>query len=297
MLVAAGGENFYQRPVRDGANKAIRIVDAREAVFEGKSYFGMLFSLADRSLVDAAYAMIETGATRSIGKEDGEGNRTEAHLLIDLDYTTVGNHQVYRCALEEATGLSPSQVLARIRPTLQRAGERSMEINRGEVQKWRPGVHLEGLFSGDLLTEMAGGVVAGFNLLKDESHSGGIDEFDVLRRRRKILEIGVARDPVEGRSPLQVVKDSLVAVISLARRERWDTVRVQYTEAGTKKGHSVELDPNAFDEETLESEGFALDRAVVRTARINLDHPMSDDHEEVVVDFLRKMAAKLAEQE
>ena len=111
------------------------------------------------------------------------------------------------------------------------------------------------------------------------------------------MEIGLARDPHESRTRLQVVKDSVAALISLAKEEEWDSVRVQYTESGTKRSHSVLIDPSEFDDDNLDSEVFGLDRAVVRTARINLQEPMSDDHDEVVDEFLKKMAAKLAEQE
>lgn len=297
MLLAAKGDDFYQRSVRDGASKSLRIVDSAAFQVDGKQYAGMLFGLVDRSLVDAAYGKIDQSATRSLGKDEDEGNRTEAHFLIDLNYTSQGDQQIYRCALEDATGLSPSQILGRLRPMLRRAGERSSKDAQGVKSKWSPTVNLEGLYSGDLFAEMASGTMGGFQLLKDEQRSGGIDEHDVLRRRKKILEIGLAQDPHENRSRLQVVKDSVAALVSLAKEEEWDSVKVQYTEAGTKRSHSVAIDPADFDDENLDSEVFALDRAVVRTARINLQEPMSDDHDEVVVEFLEKMAAKLAEQE
>lgn len=286
MLRTAAGNGFYQRAVRDGAKKVVRIKHCEFFEENGRPYAAVLFVMADAGYIDASYENMQTGAARTFAKDDGEGYRTEAHLVIDLSYTLQGTTQVYPCALEESPGLGPSVVLSRLNHPLHKAGERELKEGN-DTHNWFPVVSLDGLLSRSLIEEIEKGELMSFDLVKEELQDQGLDEPEELVRRRQILCLDVRQDPEEGR---------VSAVIARARQiafgENYEQVRIHYKEEGTGKHKQAVLD---VPEDAVDP-GEELEKLVSRSCKIELPEAMNWDHTEVVMTFAKQMATKLAEE-
>lgn len=284
LLNTANDANYYQRTVREGAKRVVRIKDQHWLEHEGERYVALLIVLAESEYVDASYENIGTGEARTFPKEPGEGYRTEAHLVIRASPEMRGTMQVYPFVLEESPGLSPSAILSRIAVPLRHAGMREGKNAAGETEKWGPIVELAGLLSASLMDELTRGELDAFDLVQEYLEPKGLDEHDELRQRKKTLRIDVVDHPDAGR-----VRALIDRVRSFAREQKYSKILIRYTEADTKKGRSVELDvPEGADVEEV-----PLEKAVARTAKLMLAEPLNYDHTEVVQALAQQMAAKL----
>lgn len=284
ILLAVIGEDFYNRAPREGANSIVRIKHGKLFTHAGEEFIGLLLIHADARSIEASYADLQTGGARSVPMEDGEGVRTEAHVVIRLACTTAGTTQSYPVALEESPGLSPSVLLSRLQRPVHKSGMRSKKNSAGETVSWYPVIELDGLFSKSLLDEIESGNLNSFDLVRQSVESGGMDEPGELVRQQQVLRVGIRPGPEEG-----LVARSLAAVRKMAFDEEYEQIRIHYKEAGSSKSKTavVDVDVNATDP------AEALDQLVSRSAVVSLVTPMNWDHEEVVDDFLDLMAARL----
>jgi len=284
-LVLAAANNFYQRPPRDNAKRAVRIRHLKFFMHRNTEYAALLFALAESDYIDATYEHIATGQPRSIPKEDGEAYRTEAHMVMKTSPTMRGTTQVYPVVLEESPGLSPSVILGRLTGPIRTAAKRTGTNNRtGETVSWGPNVELAGLLSASLLQEIARGELASFDLVREYLNPQGLDEHDELVQRRVTLHIDVAGHPAEDRVP-NLIQEAR----RFARREAFDKVVIRYTEAETKKSKSADI---YMPEEEADDE-LPLEKAVARTVKIVLAEAINDDHIEVVDSLSLAMIRKL----
>lgn len=284
MLTVAHGNGFYQRSVREGAKKSVRIKDYRQMEVDGRSYAVLLFVLADSGFIDASYENMQTGVARTFNKDDGEGYRTEAHLVIDLEFSRKGTIQVYPAVLEESPGLGPSVLISRLNQPLHKAGARAMKDPSGEMVTWYPIVELDGLLSKSLIDEIAKGELLSFDLVTESLESAGIDEPSELKRRRKVLHLDVVQHPEEGK-----VGQLISRARQIAFQEDYEKVRISYREHGTGRQKSAVLDvpPDASDPSE------AVEKLVSRTAKIDLKEPMNWDHDQVAEVLAQEMIAEL----
>ncbi|PPT49405.1 hypothetical protein XarbCFBP8147_13105 [Xanthomonas arboricola] len=278
------GEDFYNRPPREDANRIVRIKHGKIFEHNGEEFIGLLLVHADARSIEASYANMQTGAARSVPMEDGEGARTEAHVVIRLKSTLSGTTQSYPVALEESPGLSPSVLISRLNSPFHRAGRRTSKNTAGESVSWYPVLELDGLFSKSLLEEMESGSLNSFDLVKEGLSSGGIDEPGELVRQRQILHIGIRPAKEEG-----FVARAVAAARRMAFEDSYDQIRIHYKEAGSAKLKTAILDVD----EDADDPGEVLDKLVSRTSVVSLTTPMNWDHEEVVDDFLELMAERL----
>jgi hypothetical protein len=287
ILTKAGSESFYQRAVREGVKKTVRIKAHSFFDVDGKSYAAVLFMHADAGYIDASYENMHTGEARTFSKDDGEGYRTEAHLVVALDFTLRGTCQVYSCVLEESPGLGPSVILSRLHMPLHKAGQREMLDSSGEKVTWFPVVGLDGLLSKSLIDEIERGELMAFDLVTETLESAGIDEPSELKRRRKTLHLDVVAHPDDGK-----VGHLISRARQIAFQEDYEKVRIAYREEGTKRQKSAVLD--VLEDSADPSE--AIEKLVSRTARIQLSEAMNWDHNEVELTLARAMVAKLKEE-
>jgi len=276
--------DFYNRTPRDGASRIVRIKHGMIFEHAGAEYVGLLLIQADSRSIEASYANLQTGAARSVPMEEGEGMRTEAHVVIKLTPTMIGTVQSYPVALEESPGLSPSVLVSRLQSPVHRAGKRTEKDSSGEPKTWYPIIQLDGLFSKSLLQEIESGSLSSFDLVKETVESGGIDEPGELMIQKQTLHVGIKPALEEG-----YVARTLAAVRRLAFDQAYDQIRIHYKEAGSAKQKTaiVDVDEDAPDP------AEALDKLVSRSSVVSLVTPMNWDHEEVVLDFLELMAEKL----
>lgn len=284
MFKVASGNNFYQRGVREGAKKTIRIKDYRELTVDGRSYAVLLFVLADAGFIDASYENMQTGVARTFNKDDGEGYRTEAHFVIDLEFSRKGSIQIYPAVLEESPGLGPSALISRLNQPLHKAGARSMKDPGGEEVVWYPIVAMDGLLSKSLIDEISKGELLAFDLVTESLESAGIDEPSELKRRRKTLHIDVVQSPEEGK-----VGHLISRARQIAFREDYEKVRISYREHDTGRQKTAVLDvpPDADDPSE------AIEKLVSRTSKIQLSEPMNWDHDQVSETLAKEMILKL----
>lgn len=284
ILVTMIAEDFYNRTPREGASRIVRLKHGKIFEHGGSEYAGLLLIHADARSIEASYANLQTGAARSVPMEEGEGVRTEAHVVIKLTPTIVGDVQSYPVALEESPGLSPSVLLSRLQSPMHKAGKRTQKNDAGEVVTWYPLINLDGLFSKSLLQEIESGSLSSFDLVKEKVESGGLDEPGELVLEKQTLHVRVKPAAEEG-----YIARSLAAVRSLAFTESYDKIRIHYKEAGSAKLKTAVVDVDEDAPDPAE----ALDKLVSRSSVVSLVTPMNWDHEEVVTDFLELMAEKL----
>ncbi|RWU12455.1 hypothetical protein [Xanthomonas phaseoli] len=288
ILVTANGEGFYQRGVREGAKKTVRIKHYTVIEVEGRRYAVLLFVQADSGFIDASYENMATGVSRTFNKDDGEGYRTEAHLVIDLECTKRGTMQVYPAVLEESPGLGPSTIWSRLQNPMHKAGQREMKDSSGEVVTWFPVVALDGLLSKSLIEEIAKGELLAFDLVTEQLESAGIDEPSELKRRRRTLHLDVVQHPDEGK-----VGHLISRARQIAFREDYEKVRISYKEHGTNRQKTAVLDVP----EDAADPSEAIEKLVSRTAKIELQQPMNWDHDEVATDLAVVMVEKLTSEQ
>jgi len=195
ILLEIIGQDFYNRAPREGANSIVRIKHGKVFSHAGEEFVGLLLIHADARSIEASYADLQTGGARSIPMQDGEGVRTEAHVVIRLSHTTYGTTQSYPVALEESPGLSPSVLLSRLQRPVHKAGQRSKKSSAGEIVSWYPVIELDGLFSKSLLDEIESGNLNSFDLVRQSVESGGMDEPGELVRQQQVLRVGVRPGP------------------------------------------------------------------------------------------------------
>ena len=284
ILLEIIGQDFYNRAPREGANSIVRIKHGKVFTHANEDFVGLLLIHADARSIEASYADLQTGGARSIPMQDGEGVRTEAHVVIRLSHSTVGTTQCYPVALEESPGLSPSVLLSRLQRPVHKAGQRSKKNSAGETVSWYPVIELDGLFSKSLLDEIESGNLNSFDLVRQSVESGGMDEPGELVRQQQVLRVGVRPGPEEG-----LVTRSLAAIRKMAFDEDYEQIRIHYKEAGSSKSKTAVIDVDENAPDPAES----LDQLVSRSAVVSLVTPMNWDHEEVVDDFLELMAERL----
>ncbi|HHA2365857.1 TPA: hypothetical protein ACOENC_000483 [Stenotrophomonas maltophilia] len=284
ILLEIIGQDFYNRAPREGANSIVRIKHGKVFSHAGEEFVGLLLIHADARSIEASYADLQTGGARSIPMQDGEGVRTEAHVVIRLSHTMYGTTQCYPVALEESPGLSPSVLLSRLQRPVHKAGQRSKKNSAGEIVSWYPVIELDGLFSKSLLDEIESGNLNSFDLVRQSVESGGMDEPGELVRQQQVLRVGVRPGPEEG-----LVTRSLAAIRKMAFDEDYEQIRIHYKEAGSSKSKTAVIDVDENAPDPAES----LDQLVSRSAVVSLVTPMNWDHEEVVDDFLELMAERL----
>ncbi|MFL0351637.1 hypothetical protein D3C81_315790 [compost metagenome] len=284
ILLEVIGQDFYNRAPREGASSIVRIKHGKVFTHANEEFIGLLLIHADARSIEASYADLQTGGARSIPMQDGEGVRTEAHVVIRLSHTKFGMTQCYPVALEESPGLSPSVLLSRLQRPVHKAGQRSKKNSAGETLSWYPVIELDGLFSKSLLDEIESGSLNSFDLVRQSVESGGMDEPGELVRQQQVLRVGVRPGPEEG-----LVARSLAAIRKMAFDEDYEQIRIHYKEAGSSKSKTAVIDVDENAPDPAES----LDQLVSRSAVVSLVTPMNWDHEEVVDDFLELMAERL----
>jgi len=284
ILSTVIAQDFYNRAPREGASRTVRVTHGKVFQHAGEEFVGLLLVHADSRSIEASYADLQTGAARSVPMADGEGVRTEAHVVVRLTGTTVGTTQSYPVALEESPGLSPSVLLSRLQRPVHTAGKREAKNSAGETVTWYPVMSLDGLFSKSLLEEIENGNLNSFDLVKESVASTGLDEPGDLVRQKQTLHVGLRPAREEG-----YVARSLAAVRKLAFEEDYDQIRIHYKEAGSSKLKTAVVDV----EEDATDPAEALDKLVSRSSVVSLVTPMNWDHEEVVDDFLELMAERL----
>lgn len=284
ILETVIGNDFYNRAPREGANSIVRIKHGKIFTHAGEEFIGLLLIHADSRSIEASYADLQTGSARALPMQDGEGVRTEAHVVIRLSHETLGTTQSYPVVLEESPGLSPSVLLSRLQRPVHKAGERSQKNSSGEMKTWYPIMTLDGLFSKSLLDEIENGNLNSFDLVRQSIKSGGMDEPGELVLQHQVLHVGLRPGPEEG-----FVKRSLAAVRKLAFEQEYEQIRIHYKESGSPKTKTAVVDVDADAADPAE----ALDQLVSRSKLVSLITPMNWDHEEVVDDFLQLMAERL----
>lgn len=288
LLQQASRNGFYARKVKEGAEKVVRIRDLKIQESQGKRYASLLLVHANAGYIDASYENIQTAQSRTIKKNEGEGYRTEAHLVIDLGYTQHGKEQRYRCVLEESPGLGPSIINSRLRSALNKAGTRKGTVpNTGEEITWYPVVYLDGLLNGDLIAEIEKGELLNFELLKENPESGGLDEIEEIEVRHQVLRIDVLDSPKKGMFARLVSK-----IRSLAFKQDYEKLRIRYKEQNTDRVRSAVIDiPDDMDDPSS-----AIEKSVTRTAMIKLEEPMNWDHDTVETQLTEKMIKHLQQE-
>jgi hypothetical protein len=270
-----------QRRAREGASQHIRLLDIRFT--KSKEYAVLLFTLADRDTVDATYERINDGEMRSFPKQENEGTRFSAHLVLRLtNRRSHVNVTSYLAMLEETRGLSPSAIESTLKSAIKKCGAGTYRTRDGEIDEYQVNSTLKGHTSRSLLQELLSGSLEGFTLVRNtEKQSLAVDERALLRERDYQLRIRVVSKGWRER-----LKDIFRQVNERATEGGYDTIRVQYSnEDGRPKTQDLRPD---LDE--------PLKSLIVRSKTVNLKQPMHYNQERVDFGFA-KAVIELASQE
>ena len=291
-MISQGIERgFFPSRPRHNAKRFRRIRHGKFVERGGREYAALLVVLANSDFFDASYENIQTGEARTFAKDEGEGVRTEAHVIIDLEPTRRGTAQVYSAVIEESPGLPMGAIAERLDTLFRRTGSRIGRNRAGEEVKWTPNVTLQALACASLIDEISRGKLQQFDLVREHLESRGVDEHQDLVQKRVTMQIGIVAHPDEAE-----LRTMLNRVRVFAARKNFDQVRIRYTEKDTKKSQQAVLDASEdAAEEAHEPQGAsdAIEKLVARTCKVKLREPMNYDHTEVVDEFTNIAIDKL----
>lgn len=275
--------NFASRRPKEGARKHVRVRHAHWFQRGEESFVALLISQADADAIDAAYEDIATAEVERFPKEDGQGYRTEAHLVIWLKgvVNQVGAIK-YFAALEETRGLPVTSVRDRLNGLLRSTNHVEMQDKTGEAVKVKPLIIFNGFLSKRLMEEIdASGRLDYFDLIKEIAQANGIDEDEQLVPTKAQLKLQVVGERAPG-----ILSRLLPVARAKALKEDFDKIRIHYTDSNNR--------PAVATLEDLEQD--AKDKMISRSCLINLNDAMNYDHEEVVPGFAESLADKLLEE-
>lgn len=286
LVTRAKAHAFYARAVKEGARRTVRIKDLVVFVHQNRSFVAILFVLANADAMDATYENIQSGDTITHAKADGEGNRSEAHMIIDLTPIEKGGAKIYPAVLEECAGLSPSAIYPRLYTALGTAGEREI-VADGERHVWRPMISLNGLFSHSMLEELASNKIDSFELVRQYEEPQGIDEDTHLEQKKLALHLSVQEQP---NGAVEKMKALIFGAKKFAQQEHFETLRIHYRQNSDGRAHSTEIDMTSAGDESI------VEKMVTRTATIVLENPLNHDHAEPELELSRLMATRLVQE-
>lgn len=139
-------------------------------------FLSLLLVYSDKDASDPSFSKFETGDTRTVKKEDGEGLAVSAHLVIGLIPPNDKKPYLYNVLLEEVPGINKGNVNSAMTKFLSECTDFEFISDKKKNLQCRPKFSLE-VKAGHALTEMlSSGWVTGFSAVKHIDKNNKLDE-------------------------------------------------------------------------------------------------------------------------
>lgn len=191
-----------------------------------------LFGATDRGASDPAFRNVDSGESRIVRKEPGEGISYSAHLAIDLRPTS---SMGYRTRLESVPRVSRSAIARLINSTME--GDNDFHIKHPTGRDVRPKISFDGDMSAYLLESLKSGKLHRVDFARDQSEEEGAVGDSAMVPIEVTQSFKVRRVLPRSFSPLKAVQ----RLRKRASESGYETLRVQFTDTDTDKRHTIDL--------------------------------------------------------
>lgn len=234
------------------SKKALRI----HAMSSDSDTLTLLLQLADGTASDPTFAHMETGASRTEVKRDGEGIGVTAHLLISSTSIKGRATNEYLAILEEVPGINVGVVSSALTSIIKSESELTFLHPETKTTKgYRPIINVEHNAKSNLSDYLGSGILAGVTFVEQQINEQLDDAGEIVEFEHKTL---FKVPKTTGERALEVIqtisdkfrtkKNGLLRITIKDRNNRQKTVSIMSdTDARAAKIHSlnkkVSIDP------------------------------------------------------
>ncbi|MEZ9319857.1 hypothetical protein AB4161_05695 [Vibrio sp. 10N.286.51.E5] len=211
----------------------LRISDFSYSDYEeegkGKGAITLLLQYTDSRASNPSFGHMETGLTRTVVKEDGEGLSVTAHFTIEINPINEAMPTVHNAVLEEVGGITKTVINSALTSMLRECTNFEFrDENTGRTKKCRPQVKIDTNAGQKLEDIMKKGKISGFSAVKYKAENK-MDEEGELEIQQEAIIIKSPRK--RGQPAIDLIKK----VAKLTNAQNYSRLMVRYQDANNKQ--------------------------------------------------------------
>jgi len=236
------GEQLQRRGPAD-PSKHLRILDI--SFSDCGKFASVLFRLVDKNAPDSVYEDFTDGKVDAHPKTHTQGNRSTAHLAINLTSRVKGSALRFRAILECVPGISATQVEQRMSGLGRRCGKGSGSLDGNKTTvNYHCSFSIKPYVERTIARELEQGVLNSFVLTHALDDKTGFDELKLVKREKKKMEVKVVAADTKTK-----VREIWKTVQGIAIQDGYELVRAYYESA---EGRPASTEINAARQDALE---------------------------------------------
>ncbi|RYV03778.1 hypothetical protein SOPP22_02845 [Shewanella sp. OPT22] len=238
-----------------------------------EKYISLLFQYADKNAADPSFSHTETGKTRTVYKEAGEGISVSAHLIINRKPTGELFNTYHDAVLEEVPGISRSVIEAGLTHILSECAVEEFEREDAKKPiKCRPKISLRHNGSAKLNDLLKNGTINGFVAVKTRVDNS-LDEEGELKVADERLVLKVKRS--RGEKALALINKAKDKI----KDRQYSKLQIRY-KGDNKRSSTLDV---GVREENIAEKMFA------KSSQIDVDEPIAQCQEIIHTKLKSKM--------
>lgn len=247
---------------------------------EGKGAITLLLQYTDSKASDPSFGHMETGLTRTVAKENGEGLSVSAHLTIETHSINEAMPTVHNAVLEEVGGITKTVINSALTSMLRECTNFEFkDENTGRTKKCRPQVKVDANAGQKLEDIMKKGKISGFSAVKYKAENKMDEEGELEVQQEAII---IKSPHKRGQPAIDLIKK----VAKLTNAQNYSRLMVRYQDANNRQ-KSLNISTR---EEDFADGLFGKSEKIILGENIQQCEP--EIHEELsgkMVDYLMKM--------